>query len=99
MFQTMDKLMMASVGALSMTREKAEKMFDEYVKRGEATRESKEGFVSEMVDFADKNRKEIEAMIGRQLHKSLDNLDIPTKSDLEVLEKKLDQVLKKLQDK
>jgi hypothetical protein len=34
MFETLDKLMLAGLGALTMTRERAEKLFDEYVSQG-----------------------------------------------------------------
>ena len=36
MFETIDKLFLAGLGTLSMTRERAEKIFDEYVNRGKA---------------------------------------------------------------
>jgi len=36
MFESIDKIFMAGLGAMSMTREKAEQIFDEYVKRGQA---------------------------------------------------------------
>ncbi len=97
MLKAMDKLMMAGLGAISMSQEKAENIFEEYVKRGEAARENKEGFVAEMINYAEKNRKEVEEMIGRQLNKTLTNLDLPTKEDLARLEKKIDKLLK--QDK
>jgi polyhydroxyalkanoate synthesis regulator phasin len=48
MFETLDKLMLAGLGALTMTRERAEKMFDEYVSKGEAARGGRAGFVSEV---------------------------------------------------
>jgi len=92
MFQNIEKMMMAGVGALSMTREKAEKMFEEYVNRGEAAKENKEGFVSDMLDYAEKNRKEFESLIGRQLKQTLSNMDLPTKEDLARVEKKIDQL-------
>ena len=38
MFETLDKILLASLGAVSMTREKAEKIFDEYVARGQDER-------------------------------------------------------------
>lgn len=50
MFETLDKLMMAGMGAMSMTKEKAEKIFDEAVKKGMAEKEHKQGFVKEMLD-------------------------------------------------
>ena len=96
MFQNVEKMMMAGLGALSMTREKAENMFDEYVNRGEAARENKEGFVSEMLDYAEKNRQEFESLLGRQLNRTLSNMDLPTKEDLERVEKKIDQLSKKI---
>ncbi len=94
MLQSMEKMMMAGLGAISMTKEKAEKMFDEYVKRGEAARESKEGFVSELMEYAEKNRRQVEEILGRQLKKTLDSMDVPTKSDLDRVEKKVDRLLK-----
>ncbi len=99
MFENMEKVMMAGLGAISMTKEKAEKMFDEYVKRGEAARESKEGFVSELMEYAEKNRRQLEEIIGRQLKKSMETMDIPTKSDLDRLEKKVDRLLKQQEGK
>ncbi len=99
MFESMEKIMSAGLGAISMTREKAEEIFDEYVKRGEAARENKEGFVSEVMDYAEKNRQELESMIGRQLGKSLANLNLPSKEDFDRLEKKIDQLQRKKEQK
>jgi polyhydroxyalkanoate synthesis regulator phasin len=45
MFETLDKMFLAGLGAVSMTKEKAEQIFDDYVKKGEAQRETKTGFV------------------------------------------------------
>ena len=44
MFETLDKMLMASLGAVSMTRERAEKIFDEYVSRGQAEKENRTGY-------------------------------------------------------
>ncbi len=96
MFETMEKMMMAGLGAICMTREKAEKLFDEYAARGQELKKNKEGFVAEMLEFAEKNRNELESMIGRQLKKTMANLELPSKADLERLEKKLDKALSKL---
>jgi polyhydroxyalkanoate synthesis regulator phasin len=38
MFETLDKLMLAGLGAVSMTRERAEEIFDEYVSRGKVAK-------------------------------------------------------------
>jgi polyhydroxyalkanoate synthesis regulator phasin len=95
MLETLDKLMLAGLGALSMTRERAEKIFDEYVSRGKVEKQSRTGFVQEVVDIAEKNRKDLEKLISEQVHKTVDKLEIATKNDVKLLEKKIDQLLNK----
>jgi polyhydroxyalkanoate synthesis regulator phasin len=93
MFETIDKLFLAGLGAVSMTKEQAEKIFDEYVSRGKAERESKEGFVKEIMNKADKTRKDLEEIISKQISKTIEKLDLATKEDIKRLEEKLDKCL------
>jgi poly(hydroxyalkanoate) granule-associated protein len=95
MFETFDKIMLAGLGALSMTREKAEKIFDEYVGRGQVEKEKRSGFIKEMVDSAEKTRNELEKLVSEQVNKAAEQLNIPTREDLKRIEEKLDQLLKK----
>ncbi len=55
MFETFDKMFLAGLGAISMTQERAEKIFDEFVSRGKAEKDSKAGFIKTLMDAADKN--------------------------------------------
>jgi len=89
MFETLDKILLASLGAVSMTRERAEKIFDEYVARGEAERGNKNGFVKELMDHADKARQDMERMISDQVHAAIEKLDLATKKDIERVEQKI----------
>ncbi|NLK41011.1 MAG: hypothetical protein GX298_03015 [Planctomycetes bacterium] len=93
MFETLDKLMLAGMGALSMTKEKAEKIFDEAVKKGMAEKEQKQGFVKEMLDSAEKARQDLEKLISEQIHKTLSQMPLATKDDLKRVEEKIDQLL------
>lgn len=95
MFETLDKLMLAGLGALSMTRERAEQMFDEAVSRGQTAKESRTGFVKEVMDSADRTRSELEKMISTQVEETLSKLPLATTDDVERIEKKLDQLLAK----
>jgi polyhydroxyalkanoate synthesis regulator phasin len=95
MFETLDKLMLAGLGAISMTREKAEKIFDEYVSRGETEKAGKTGFVKKLMDHAEENRKHLEELISDQVNKTVNNLNLATKDDIKRLEAKLDQLLNK----
>ncbi len=95
MFETLDKLMLAGLGALTMTRERAEKLFDEYVSKGQAEREARSGFVKEVMDNADRTRAEFQRLVADQVRQTVNNLHLATKDDLLRIELKLDQLLAK----
>jgi polyhydroxyalkanoate synthesis regulator phasin len=92
-FETLDRLVLAGLGALSMTRERAEKVFDEYVSKGQAARESRSGFVKEVMDSAEKTRTELEKLVSKQVRQTVDNLHLASKDDVQRLEQKLDALL------
>lgn len=93
MFESVDKMMLAGLGALSMSRERAEKIFDEYVKRGEVERGARSGFVKELMDTAEKTREDLEKVVAGQVQKAVERLDLATKEDIYRVEKKLDELL------
>ena len=95
MFETLDRLVLAGLGALSMTRERAEKMFDEYVGRGKAEREARSGFVREVMDSAERTRSELQKLVADQVHQTMKSLHVPTQEDMQRLEQKLDRLLEK----
>ena len=93
MFETLDKLMMAGLGALSMSKEKAEKIFDEYASKGQAAKEGRSGFVKEVMDAADKTRNELETLVSEQIQKTVTGLHLASREDVARLEEKIDQLL------
>lgn len=95
MFEALDKLMLAGLGAMSMTKEKAEEIFDEYVEKGKAKKEERSGFVKDLVDRAEKSKKDMEKLISEQLDKALEKQPLATKDDIKRIEAKLDQMLSK----
>ena len=95
MFEAIDKVMLAGLGAMSMTREKAEGIFDEYVEKGKAQKENRAGFVKDMMDQADKVKSDLEKTISEQIEKALDKQPLATKDDIKRLEDKLDKLLAK----
>jgi len=97
MLETVDKMMLAGLGALSMTRERAEKLFDEYVQQGRKAREERSGFIKEILDGAEKTRAEFERIISEQVHQAIGKLDVASKEDLQRLEEKIDRLLKQEQ--
>ena len=97
MFEAVDKALLAGLGALSMTRERAEQLFDRYVDAGRQAREERSGFVKDVMDRAEKTRAELEKIVREQVQDVVSKLDLATKQDIERLEKKLDAATKKKQ--
>jgi poly(hydroxyalkanoate) granule-associated protein len=95
MFETIDKLFLAGLGAAAMTKERAEKIFDEYVAKGKVEKEQRQGFVKEVMEHAQKTKEELEKVISEQVKKGISNLAVATKEDVKRLEAKIDQLLKK----
>ncbi|MEN6427983.1 MAG: hypothetical protein ABFE13_21735 [Phycisphaerales bacterium] len=95
MFETFDKLMLAGLGALTMTRERAEKMFDDYVSKGQAMKETRSGFVKDVMDGADRTRAELQRLIADQVRQTVNGLHLASKDDIERLERKIDELLTK----
>jgi len=97
MFEPLDKLLLAGLGALSMTRERAEKIFEEYVSRGQAEKASRSGFVKELLQTAEKTRKDLEEMISERVHEAVGKLNLASREDIERVEHKLDELLSRKQ--
>ncbi len=92
MFESLDKLLLAGFGAMSMTRERAEKIFDDFVQQGRAAKDQKSGFIKELMDQAEKTRTELENTVAGQVRETIEKLDLPTKKDIKRLEKKIDKL-------
>ncbi len=95
MFEALDKIMLAGLGAMSMTREKAESIFDEYVEKGKVQKEQRAGFVREVMEHAEKAKGDMEKVISEQVEKAMAKQPLATKDDVKRLEAKLDQLLAK----
>ena len=93
MFETFDKLMAAGFGALTMTREKAEQLFDDAVKRGRQRPGDQKKFVDDMMDSASRARAGLEELVAKQVHATLVSLNLPSREDLARIEAKLDTLL------
>jgi len=47
------------------------------------------------MDAADKNRTELEKLISKQVRETVEHLNLPTRDDVQRLEQKIDELLKK----
>jgi len=93
MFETADKMLLAALGALSTTRQKAEELFNDYATRGKAEKEKQAGIVKDLMDSADKVRSNLEDLVAKQVKQTITSIEVATKEDLARIEAKIDQIL------
>jgi len=90
------KAMLAGLGA----QEKAKEFVDELVKAGELSKSEASSLVKEWTSKAEESTKEFDKRVKETVANVLEKLSIPTREDMEKLEKKVQALnarLKKLE--
>ena len=90
--EVIKKAMLAGLGA----QEKAKEFVDELVKTGELSKSDAASLVKEWVSKAEDSRKDLDNKIKDALAGALEKLNIPTRDDLEKMEKKLQSISTRL---
>ncbi|MDM7461876.1 MAG: hypothetical protein P3X24_009565 [bacterium] len=92
----MEQSLLMGLGAVSLTRETAQNLVDEMVKRGQAQREEAGDMVEQLVQRGEKQRTALRQLIRDEVQEVLRELQLPTHADMKSLEQKLDAILQKL---
>jgi polyhydroxyalkanoate synthesis regulator phasin len=87
------KVMLASMGAVAIAQEEAEELINKLVERGEIAREEGRKLMQDMMA---KRREKVEGQFDARVEGALEKMNVPTKADLKAVEKKLDELNKKL---
>jgi polyhydroxyalkanoate synthesis regulator phasin len=96
---TMDilrKTMLLGLGLISLTKEKAESMVDDLVKRGEVTSEDKFKAVDSLLKEAEKQEEEFTRKMTGSVQKVMGDLGVLTKRDMDEILKTLKSIEEKL---
>ena len=91
-----EKGIFMGLGLLALTKEQGEKMIEELIEKGRISREEGPKVLKDLLARAEEEKKALEARIDSGLAKSLQRLNVPTRKDMEKVNKKLDQILKEL---
>ena len=96
----LEKTILAGMGLINITEEKAKDWVDELVKRGEMSKNDAESFVKSILNKAETGTKNIEEtvkkIIEKALEKALEKAHIPLKEDVTKLEKRVTDLEKKI---
>lgn len=83
------KSLLLGMGAISLTREKAEKIVRELEEKGEMTSSETKDFVNELVEKGEQERQLFKDAVKRELTALQENMGIPAKTDLAALEERI----------
>jgi len=85
-----ERSFLAGIGLLSMTHEKAQKIVDELIQRGEVQRGDAKEWVERLVQRGDEERQAIHKLIHDEVRSALDELGVATKQDVQDLVARID---------
>lgn len=88
------KFILIGLGAVSITKEKAEKLAAEIVKKGKMSEKEGEKVAKDLMEIAEKGRQAVEAKINKAIDNILRKRGVPTKREFEELKKKVDALSK-----
>ncbi len=90
------KTMLLGLGLMSLTKEKAEGMVDELVKRGEVASQDKFKAVDSLLKEAERQEEEFTRKMSGTVHKVMAELGLPTRKDLDEVLRTLKSIEEKL---
>ena len=94
-----EKAISLGFGALLITKENVEEIINDMVKKGEIKKDEAKTQAKEIFNKVLSSKKEIEAKIEEVVENVLHKLDIPTRKELLQMEKKLEELIKRLEAK
>ncbi|MDD5014205.1 MAG: polyhydroxyalkanoate synthesis regulator DNA-binding domain-containing protein [Atribacterota bacterium] len=90
------KMLLAGIGTLSLTKEKANKIAEDLIKRGELSKSESKEFVVDLLDKAEKEKDKLIEKIKPEIDKSLEKMNFASKKSVDNLEKKIDELGEKI---
>jgi poly(hydroxyalkanoate) granule-associated protein len=96
--ESLRRVLLASVGVVALTIEEIGELVDKLVERGEIAEQEGKKLVIEIKEKRKKKTDEAEEVASSRVREALDRMDIPTKSDIEDLSKKIATLSKKVDD-
>ena len=94
---------LASIGVIQITREKAEKIIDDLIKKGELDKSERKRAVMELLDKAEKSTSSLKERVAKEAGRvqqevsgAVKRLNLARQSDLKKIEEKMDKLARQL---
>ena len=86
---------LAGIGFISLTHEKAEEFAKELIKRGELSENDKSKFVKDALDQSEKAKTEIGEKIEKTVETIMSKMNIPTRKEFDELKSMVEELSRK----
>lgn len=92
------RTMLAGIGVYSLTKEKAQEMMNDLVKKGELSKDEGPKFVKAMMEKADEEVAFLKKMIDERVNKSFAKFRPPYEEEFKKLNQKIDKLSKQVEN-
>ena len=92
-------IFLAGLGVASITKEKAEKLMNELVNRGETSNKEAGDYLDKLLERGKKEREEFRGNVNKEVGKVIGKLGLATKEDVAEIIKRIDRLEKKVAGK
>jgi poly(hydroxyalkanoate) granule-associated protein len=89
------KVLLAGIGAVVLAQEEAEAFIQKLIEKGELTEKDGRGILK---DFREKRRRKAKKEFIRVIESIVSKMDIPTKNDIQNINDKISEILRKIDD-
>ncbi len=89
---TLRKMMLVSIGALTLTKEKAEQLVKELSEKGQVSQSEARGFVREVMEKGDRERQAIQNAVVNEVRKIREEIGWASKRDLAEINERLRRI-------
>ena len=91
--EIIDRILLASIGAMFLTRERAEEIFDDYLQKWEAEKAVRGTLVEDLIKRSQEAHKELEMILADHVKEMAKKLNLAKNEDLVRVERKIDRLL------
>ena len=98
LLEAVRKVLLASIGAFALGLEEVEEFLNKLVERGEIAEQDAKKLINEIKTKRKKDAKKAEDEINKRVEEVLDHMNVPTKSDIDALGKKITTLSKKVDE-
>ncbi|WP_026487499.1 phasin family protein [Caldanaerobius polysaccharolyticus] len=90
-------IMLAGIGLVSLTKDKAQEIASELVKRGEIAKNDENAFVNRMMKSAEEQSQKLKERISEEIEKLIKSSNVVTRSEFEELKQRVEALEKRIE--